>query len=303
MPYSPELGMRVYDPREASQEGAQAGALFAQSMQAAQNRALQGRSLDLDERKMRMMEDEVAQKAKVTLRRQIGMQQMQSRAAELAQHMPQELATKQAFLENMPLIYGDTHPEEIGKVVMSEEAHSVKQEAQRQLNLRASEALDLKAQIANQSAELTGNKNQIQLQNSIIRQNQEERQLAETHEFHQANATNQQEMRDLRKDTLAETERKNRADEIQKLRTDPVYAEVNDALETQNKLLTALNAGSRWHPFTKKADVESSIKALEAQKLKILKEHHLVDEDQPATEPVPARRLKFTPGAGFKPAE
>lgn len=73
MPFSEELGMRVYDPQEGARMGLAQAQLFAQGM-----------SQGLQARELKMRENEVAAKAKQQLHRQIGLDAFQKDAATIA---------------------------------------------------------------------------------------------------------------------------------------------------------------------------------------------------------------------------
>lgn len=136
MPYVPELGMRVFDPREAAQEGMQAGQMFAQAYQGAQNRALNARGLDLDERKLKMLEEETHRKAQQQLHRQVGMASFQADTQALIQagHDENE-ARKTAFMKWSPLIFEgiDRGGEMVDKLMQADEIAAYKRERDTQM--------------------------------------------------------------------------------------------------------------------------------------------------------------------------
>lgn len=78
MPFSNELGMRIYDRNEGVQQGEQAGQIFANSFARAQQNA---RELNLDERKLKMMDDEVRARATALQQHQLGLDEMKDLVA------------------------------------------------------------------------------------------------------------------------------------------------------------------------------------------------------------------------------
>lgn len=118
MPYVPELGMRVRDPREAAQEGAQAGQMFAQAFRDARN-------LDLDERKLKMMEADTAAKAKALQLRQIGLDELKA-SVEAGQPF------EDAFFNASPKLFFDK-PEVIGSIIQNQAARKARESYQETL--------------------------------------------------------------------------------------------------------------------------------------------------------------------------
>lgn len=101
MPFSSELGMNVYDPSQGVQEGQMAGRAAIDAFQEA-------RRLKLDERKLKMIEEDTARKASATLLRQQGLSEMKDL---IDGGMP----FKDALFKVSPKLFVD-NPEALGQI-------------------------------------------------------------------------------------------------------------------------------------------------------------------------------------------
>lgn len=128
MPFSSELGMNVYDPSQGVQEGQMAGRAAIDAFQEA-------RRLKLDERKLKMIEEDTARKASATLLRQQGLSEMKDL---IDGGMP----FKDALFKVSPKLFVD-NPEALGQIAHQdavEKATEAYKQATLEINRKAKEA-------------------------------------------------------------------------------------------------------------------------------------------------------------------
>lgn len=259
MPFSEELGMQVYDPREGQAVGARMGAAFSSGFENAKDRAL-------DERRLKVAEDEVARKAASTFRRQLGLKQWQEDTQALIESgVEPDLARKNAFFQAAPLLFGETDQglAILQRMEASEEAQEVRRRGQDMLDDRIR---DLQA-TRNQ---LTGTQQEINL-------------LKTTLEAERESGRN-------RRMDEAETGRDRRADASLRLRasSDEKLQEIDNELADRRKKLASVIQSPRLNPFSKEKDVRAAITELEKARTARLAELGIGSKTAPATEPTAA---------------
>lgn len=132
MPFSNELGMRIYDPREGEQAGLQMGQMFAQAFQNAQNRSLRQQEMGMDQQKLDMLKKEFAANAKATQMQQLGMKELQDK-------LDSGMDFKKALFESAPKLYYGK-PQELA-VILHQERADAATEAFRQKQLDQGERI------------------------------------------------------------------------------------------------------------------------------------------------------------------
>lgn len=291
MPFSSEFGMNVTDPLTAYASGQPAA-------QAAERGFERGLSQ--------------ADKARQLLKRNMAVEAMRIRAKELYSHMDQtpeseNLAQRQAFLEYAPGIMGEERglANVMGELLRSEEANLVRSAANKALQVRAEEALDLRRQVAEERAFSRENEQKIDILKELGREARaadREQRLKERSDWERNNKEQQR-----RLDEALETGRNIRAEadrtlkaKDQELRRQKalssdfdlqrIDANLRDAQELLGKKRT-----EPWlHPWTDAKGLESSIKDLEKQRRDRLNELGVeagsakASESAPATAPKPA---------------
>lgn len=145
MPYSQELGMRVYDPEEGAQIGAGIGEAFNRAMLAAQQRKLSEREIQLQELQQRRLEKAAAEQATYMVRRQQGMEKVQQRYKQLVDSgIPDFLASRQSFMENLGDVLAGAKPDEIASIEKSDTGAYIREAIAKMADVRQREASQLK---------------------------------------------------------------------------------------------------------------------------------------------------------------
>lgn len=130
MPYSPELGMRVFDPQEGARAGQIAGQAFTRAFEGAQNR-------ELEERKLAMLEAETRRKAALLNLQQMGL-------AELRNDIANNVPFQDALFKAGPKLFADK-PEAIAQAIDNRarlEATQKYRESTLNLRREAAQSLD-----------------------------------------------------------------------------------------------------------------------------------------------------------------
>lgn len=148
MPYSQELGMRVYDPEEGAQIGAGIGDAFGRAMLAAQQRKLSEREIALQERQQLRLEDEAARQARYMVRRQRGLQNMAYDYQDLLKvGATPEVAHRMATIQNLPDLLEGASPQAIESVLNSDQAANIKELTNQFLRDKLERTLDLQERL------------------------------------------------------------------------------------------------------------------------------------------------------------
>lgn len=132
MPYSSELGMRIYDPTEGQNYGLRLGQTFAEAFQQAQQNVLRKGQMAMDQQKLDMLKAEEARNARATQMKQLGM-------AELEDSLKNNISFKDAFFKAAPKLFSD-NPQALG-TIMHQEAADAATAAFRQKQLDQGERL------------------------------------------------------------------------------------------------------------------------------------------------------------------
>lgn len=134
MPFNSELGMTTFDPLSAYESGQPAAHVAAVAFERGQSQA---------------------DKARQILKRNMAVEAMKIRAQELYSHMEQtpenqNLAQRQAFLENAPGIWGEETGlgAGISQLLRSDEADLVRQQASEALKKKGEDILKLRSEVA-----------------------------------------------------------------------------------------------------------------------------------------------------------
>lgn len=276
MAWSPQLGMRVFDPREGAQIGLQAGQAFARSYGAAQDR-------QLDERKLQMMEAEVAEKARLNLRRQIGLQAMTEETQELiAAKVDPDTARKNAFLKYAPMIYGNSDQglAVLQRIEASEEANNIRRMGQIELDARIRDLQEARNEIAGKNQEI----NLLRITQGAS-DKAEQRRLEEERELGREKRATE---REVGIEKRAE-EREGRLEKqfnrqlMLRANADPALKKIDDQLaESRKKLASVIQNPRILHPFTTEESVKKGIAELEKARVARLQELGLDPEIVPS---------------------
>lgn len=279
MPYDPELGMRVYDPREGAQQGLQIGNAFNQAFQSAQNRKL-------SERQIALAEQEAKDKAGSLLRRQIGLKQMQDDVQQLtATGVDPMVARKTALVNNAHLIFAD-HPDAIQRLVTSEEANDVRAQATKMLNDYREQNLLRMRQHDEALAE-----HRAALDDERTRHNMTAEQLMAERNLNTINQA-QNNLLKIQLDTQSkQADRALKASEgaanrLLKATKDTTLQKIDADLVKKHQELQDKLTSPRWHWMTDREGLTAAIADLESQRAKRMKELG-ISEEQPEAKPEP----------------
>lgn len=302
MPFNSELGMRTFDPLAAYESGQPAAHVAAVAFERGQSQA---------------------DKARQILKRNMAVEAMKIRAAELYSHMEQtpenqNLAQRQAFLEYAPGVYGEEHglAEGINQLLRSDEANMVRERASEALQKSHENTLDLRRQIFTGNQELKQAQQQIDLLKETgrdIRATEREQRLQEKSDWERMDKEQQRRLdeerergRNIRSDADRALKEKDLELKKQKALANDLDLQRIDANLKDAQDLLAKKRTSPWlHPWTDAKGLESSIKDLEKQRRDRLNELGAgVSKETPKSEPskkappIPADQLKV--GAKYR---
>lgn len=255
MPYSQELGMRVYDPEEGARIGLGIGDAFTQSMQNAQRRQLSEREIALQERQQQRLEDEAARQARYMVRRQRGLQNMAYDYQDLLKvGATPDVAQRMSMIQNLPDIMEGATPQAIEGVLRSDEANQVRLMTQQLLNERLQKTLDLRERLASDQIQARRDivKEQIQSKEGLAEKAGEQKQLD----------------RESREDIATKQIQSRARIAAQK---DPLLQKINQSLADAQAQLADVTANPHWWKASK-LNVQRSVDELKKQRAERLKE-------------------------------
>lgn len=278
MPFSEELGMRVYDPREGQQYGINLAQLANQTRRTA-----------LDERQIQMQEEQVALKAKQQFRRQMGMQAWQEEAQRLVNEggLDPQNAQKQAFFKYFPMMTEglDSAPQLLERFTQADaeaqrkrEHDSLLFELRQQQALNAADTLDLRRSLGQER------ENRLREKSDWERMDKEQqRRLQEAQETgRNARAEAALKLKEMDQELKRQ---KALASDLDLQRID---ANLKDAQD-----LLAKKKSSPWlHPWTNAAGLEASIKDLEKQRRDRLNELGVGTTTEPSKPRTPRAEVR-----------
>ncbi len=269
MPFSSELGMHVYDPREALQSAAPAAAAGAAAFR-------QARELQLDERKMKALEADVAEKAKVTLHRQMGLSKMKADADEMIYNdIPQDVAMKTAFLNNSPDLFYGSDPAHLGNILNSEEANQIRDQFHQMTDQRIR---DIKSLQDKHFSDDLDRKREKAESDALAKSKDQEINLMKITQ----GAADKEAQRDSERARETGRNERARADRMFKAQKDPDLVSINASLASAHTALQDKMANPKWHWLTDEKGLRSKIADLESQQEKRLSELGLSDTSSAA---------------------
>lgn len=258
MPFSNELGMRVFDPREGEQYGLQVGQMFNQAMQNAQNRALRQKEMSIDQQRLDMLKQETAAKAKATQMQQLGMMELD----DLVNN--QNVPLRDALFKVAPkLYYGN--PQALGTILHQDATEKATEAYRDALNQHRMDVLDLRMQNAATQQERDAARQQIDLLK--ITQGQQDKEV----------------QRDLERERETGRNERARADRMMKATKDTTLQQIDASLRTAHQTLQDALASPKWHWLTDPEGLRKSIKDLEGERAKRLKELGIDETPSPET--------------------